>query len=1801
MKYFLIIFTVILWHHFFPIADGVALSFTVDTHMDVLNGNCSEPKRCSLRQAFYHCLSGDHMDHDHDRNCSIILSPNALVYLHSPISMQFRSQPISLYGNGSIISPSNNQSSFGFLNIHGCFSFHLHNITISGFSGNHFESIIHIDNVINSSFHHVKFHNNIVAHKHAIVVKNSPYFTVSQSHFVDNVISHKVSNSYNIVYSGYEIAYVASVTYGGGFYIGAGNDNIYIKNCNVHHNTVTGYGAGIYSTGQTTNLFIWNNIFNNNIAVYGGAIYLMYSNTLIASTYIDGCNIFNNQAATSGYGGGIFVQKSNIFHMKNTVISGNTAGYAGGLYITGPNYDVIIDSCNFIKNTVNNNGGAIYIYQYVNNVQFINSNIAENTANFGGGLIMFNYNTNMTFTNCSISKNTATLSGGGLYVSSFNDKLSMYLCKIYGNRANIGGGLATYSPNKYLRIQQSLFYNNYAGYLGGAIHLEGSSNLISSTYIDGCNIYNNQAAAFIGFGGGIIVQKSNIFHMKNTIISGNSAGYAGGMYITGPNYDIIIDNCNFIRNAADNFGGGIYLHAENHNVQFINSNIAENTVRNAGGGLFISRYNTNMTFVNCSVFGNFARNDGGGLYFDRFNDGLTVYSCKIYDNSATMAAGMMIYYSNDHVLIQKSIIHNNIAFYDGGGVYIQISNRFFTIDASQIISNSAFYNGGGLMIFNENYLLAIINSNIQDNHVVTNGGGISVEGDNQRLSILSCNIAGNSASYGGGIRVSHSNTMMTIANSVFSNNLAKVDGGGLYYLITNTDSYVTNCTFYGNSAFNNGGAIFLNQSNNNLYMNHTVIRSNIARNSGGGIYVNTLNRNIVLYKCTLLYNKAGKTVSFGDISIEGSGDGGGVLLYFNNENFQIYYCTIYGNTATNKGGAVFLSAVNNNFYVTHTNISTNSALSGGGIALGTYNSYVTVTKCIFNANYAVDGGAIAVSNNNDNLMISDNIISNNIVSNKGGGLLVSSSYFITIVRSSFIRNFALKNIDGSGGGGLGGGICMDTCHDISISQTVFDGNRGGSQGGGLFLSDSNVFMNISHTIFLRNSAPNGGGMGLGNFNSNITISSSIFSNNTASALSISFGSSSTSGTGISSSSTSGGAIFIGLSNQLFTLIDCTMTYNKADNGGAMTFAGSSSDVVMENVYMTNNHGNVHGGALFIGQYSTGFVLHKVIFQSNSAVQNGGSLYMYDYINDIKLTKCSFRSSHSIQSDGGGVYINRYSNMISVLGCVFDNNIAYRNGGAIYVYQYNSHIDISDSIFSSNDVVVNGGGGGAIYFNDFNTFIHITRCSFLNNSVSGSFGSGGAISVSGSANYNISITRSLFSRNHAGDTGGALLLTSIHVVLLSELQFISNYVNGNRNGHGHGNGGAVTILMPTLVDPVSTATTTTSTTVDKKEVILRSCVYSNNSAGYGGAMSVTGGINVDITNNTFYGNIARDSSGSAIFLTATTGCTVRHNTFRNNHAKQIGSVYWTTKDMSEPIGLSDSDSGSKNIWQGNTALYGSRVATDLYRISSSKNITAYRYPVNNVLPSIHVIALDYYDQEMILLNMESISVKLSNNVMCKGLKPFFIGSITEMIYNGRVDFKSLIAYCAPNGYYDLIFSSSSLSLLNNGNSNSNSNSIGNVSSITRVYFPPCLKGDVTVASKCTCPVNAKECVGNDIILNPGVWRISKDAFTAQSCPYSPACMGKNLTGEMSCSIGYTGPYCNLCTTGYFMSSSAGKCEICKDNEAQSIIVAVLRSSIGNIFPVEYSQFSNSFSRHIIQSFPCKNIDPDGVTGGDIYIL
>lgn len=179
-------------------------------------------------------------------------------------------------------------------------------------------------------------------------------------------------------------------------------------------------------------------------------------------------------------GGGIFNREK--LTITNSVISGNSAQNAGGLY---------------------NKDGAVRI---------VNSTITGNRAGFrGGGL--YNRPTNEEFIviNSTVSGNSSGGGGGGL----LNYGKPIILNSTFsGNRSKFGGGVENFGQ---LTLNNSTFSGNSAENQGGGIlNRSGQVSIFNSTITQ--NIApNTQGGGLAGDGGGA----GRITQLVNTIVAGN--------------------------------------------------------------------------------------------------------------------------------------------------------------------------------------------------------------------------------------------------------------------------------------------------------------------------------------------------------------------------------------------------------------------------------------------------------------------------------------------------------------------------------------------------------------------------------------------------------------------------------------------------------------------------------------------------------------------------------------------------------------------------------------------------------------------------------------------------------------------------------------------------------------------------------------------------------------------------------------------------------------------------------------------------------------------------------------------------------------------------------------------------------------------------------------------------------------------------------------------------------------------------------------------------------------------------------
>jgi len=177
-------------------------------------------------------------------------------------------------------------------------------------------------------------------------------------------------------------------TVGGGMWATWANPDI--NDCDFVANTAY-HGGGVYFVGDsfriaqsrfTENQAVSDTNFvdpNNPIFVLGqgGAI-----NSYDADATIVDCNIFNNEAATSG--GGIYITGSNKARLRNCLIRDNTAGVDGGGISANWYSESAIANCTVTGNTVaaRGFGGGLYC-SYGSYANVINSIIWGNNVDLG--------------------------------------------------------------------------------------------------------------------------------------------------------------------------------------------------------------------------------------------------------------------------------------------------------------------------------------------------------------------------------------------------------------------------------------------------------------------------------------------------------------------------------------------------------------------------------------------------------------------------------------------------------------------------------------------------------------------------------------------------------------------------------------------------------------------------------------------------------------------------------------------------------------------------------------------------------------------------------------------------------------------------------------------------------------------------------------------------------------------------------------------------------------------------------------------------------------------------------------------------------------------------------------------------------------------------------------------------------------------------------------------------------------------------------------------------------------------------
>ena len=432
-----------------------------------------------------------------------------------------------------------------------------------------------------------------------------------------------------------------------------------------------------------------------------------------------------------------------------------------------------------------NNSGMFYIQSGITNVVFKNTIFRNGEKACGGAIFADNGTHYLTITNCTFINNKATTSniGGALYIKASNCTITDSYFE--NNSAKTSGGAIRIEGDSQI-ISNNIFIGNKAiGTLGGAINALGHNiKIIDNTFRQ--NIAGRDGGA-IDIEGTLVAQmgtrniiSNNVFD-SNKVTGSKEGSYGGAISIAGQNCEI--SNNNFTNNHADTLGGAIRWNGADSNSGIITGNIFEGNYAKSGGAIYDA--GSGLTISKNTFKNNGATAGAGGSI--NVNGDNSVISDNEITKSSTKTSGGAIYLDGKYNKLTNNIISMCSANDNGGAAYITGASA--TIIGNKFISNTAEKLAGAAQIKTSN--ANIKNNEFTGNVAKSSGGAAYIEGAKITLdnNIFSKNQAG-TQSVGGAIRWFGNDA--TITKNKFISNTANV---GFAYYGSGENPTITGNTF----------------------------------------------------------------------------------------------------------------------------------------------------------------------------------------------------------------------------------------------------------------------------------------------------------------------------------------------------------------------------------------------------------------------------------------------------------------------------------------------------------------------------------------------------------------------------------------------------------------------------------------------------------------------------------------------------------------------------------------------------------------------------------------------------------------------------------------------------------------------------------------------------------------------------------------------------------------------------------------------------------------------------------------------
>jgi len=428
-----------------------------------------------------------------------------------------------------------------------------------------------------------------------------------------------------------------------------------------------------------------------------------------------------------------------LVYMNSSLSTGTTVVFEGITFVNG--YSATKDTAAGVT--------MRYAQSTFINCQFVNNRAVASGGNAGGIAVV--ENSTAFFFDSWWTGNSSMTFGGGMEVS-VSSKVYIHQGRFLYNITNpqghsisaAGGGI--HVVNSLLRVSNSFFEGNQAGYVGGGIYAIGTWNgtptipqtdvlVANSTFINNQALRNGVTASNPTEGGAFHLEDQAVAKIFNSRFINNSADAGGGVNLYRSN--VAVEGSVFQGNRAmgtvsgSGFGGAVAVSSNDGNDSTtdygkINRPSAHLEVRNS---LFQGR------FANVTTVGQI----GGGIY--AAGDLYRMFGLNGVPKMGTLAENRAVVVVEDSVFNDLDVVENAGAVGSGAGGAIEIGLVDLTLNNSLLMKSDAIgageSYGGGLAVLDQS--IAKVNTATFTHDSSQKYGGV-IMAQGSELDLSNCNV-----------------------------------------------------------------------------------------------------------------------------------------------------------------------------------------------------------------------------------------------------------------------------------------------------------------------------------------------------------------------------------------------------------------------------------------------------------------------------------------------------------------------------------------------------------------------------------------------------------------------------------------------------------------------------------------------------------------------------------------------------------------------------------------------------------------------------------------------------------------------------------------------------------------------------------------------------------------------------------------------------------------------------------------------------------------------------------------------------